>query len=58
MADTIQCPGCHAAVAVIRPAGVGYSVRKAVERGQDRIVIVVGRVVVHCCTRCLDVEWR
>ena len=57
-ADTIKCPECQAAVAVVRPPGVDYGVQRVAERGQDRIVIVVGQVVVHACTRCADGEWR
>ena len=58
MADTVQCPGCRAAVPVARPPGVDYRVLRESVRGQDFITIRLGQIIVHRCALCRDGEWR
>jgi hypothetical protein len=59
MPDTVQCPGCHLPVDIARPPDVAFQVlRGQNSQGREVIMIDVGLVTVHCCTRCADGEWR
>jgi hypothetical protein len=59
MVDTVQCPGCHRPVDVARPPNVHFEILADQNAEAPGVVtVVVGRLVVHRCTRCPDGEWR
>ncbi|MEX2256000.1 MAG: hypothetical protein WEC34_11235 [Acidimicrobiia bacterium] len=57
--DTLQCPGCQAAIDVTRPPDVGLSLdRGNTEDGRPTVTIMLGRVEVHRCQMFPDGAWR
>ena len=59
MPDVVQCPGCRLPVDIGRPPDVAFQIRRGQNaQGREVILIDVGLVTVHCCTRCGDGEWR